>query len=211
MGFIKNIGDAFKQLKPQLVKKSVMEGVRKVVAPSARKKFGQAKFDMLNEIRNHPVIKAIEAGPGDGDYDPLNILGGYGDICSFIGFKNGQQPAAALIDLFTRIEFVPDGSQGLTLLWTIKNFPTIADIEKVTPLPWAPEKSWATELEVGVSGLGRYLNKKLSNPPSRSNYGIQVKHDLGRGPKKSRPIKWIRPFLSQWRRSLETLDNTKIL
>lgn len=202
------IGNLLQQVKNK-VSKFALDRARKYYEPSIRRRFGEVKRDLLDELENHPVIQAIESGPGYGNYDPLGILGGYGDLFSFIGFSNSAKPTVPLINLFKRIDIQPAGSKGITLFWEIKNFPTLKEIEEATPMPWAPGFSWAVQLEKGISGLGQYLNKDRS-PISRSGYGLQSKFEV-RPATTSKPYKWITPFLKQWFATLETLDNTKIV
>lgn len=211
MSFIKNIKGVFGQLKPQLIQKTVMEAIRKVKEPSVQKQFATAKRDMIAAFKALPVVDALEYGPGYGDTDTLGILGGYGDLFSFLGFSRRQKPVNPIIRLLRGIKLVPAGSEGFNLKWQVTGFPTIDKIEEVTPLPWATF-SWATALERGVPGLGRYLNKNNIGPPSRSRYGLQSKVVVRPdGPKTTKPIKWITPFLKEWRNALETLNNTKVL
>lgn len=183
--------------------------VQRAIEPSVRRKFGEIKLDLLEELRNDPVIKALNDGPGYGNYDPLGILGGYGDLFSFLGFRSGSKPTEPLINLFTKIDLKPIGGQGLTVSWQIINFPTIEEIEKATPLPWAKGFSWATGLEKGVPGLGEYLNKN-NNPRSRSLFGLQSQHKV-RSAGNSKPYKWITPFRKKWIAALETLNNTRVV
>lgn len=202
------IGNLISQVKNKLTN-FARNQIQKAVEPTIRRRFGEVKRDLLDELEKHPVIEALDNGPGYGNYDPLGILGGYGDLYSFLGFKNGSRPTVALIDLFRRIELVPAGGSGLTLSWTIKNFPTLDEIEKATPLPWAQGFSWAIGIEKGVPGLGEYLNKNNVNS-SRSRFGLQSKYQV-RSAGTSRPLKWITPFRKTWFAAFETLENTKIL
>ena len=60
---------------------------------------------------------------------------------------------------------------GFTWAYAV-NMPSINDLYKVTPMPWAQGASWLRELEGrGIPNLGQYMYKNAKT--SRSSEGIQ--------------------------------------
>jgi hypothetical protein len=123
----------------------------------------------LKEFLNHPVTQEIKAGPNASNIS--GTLNGKGNLFSFIGFYEGDDPIQDILNILESIEvrFVADIQSGNQ--FSI-NFPEPKDIFSVTPMPWASGRSWARGVESGISGLGYYLFKKTSQ--SRSGEAIQT-------------------------------------
>lgn len=189
-------GNIKEQLQNALKKSAVVKSIVSYLNPPTQKVFARLKSEMIGEFRQLPVIEALEYGPGFGKNDFVDILGGNGDLFSFLGFKRRQKPVNALIALLRKMTI----RRTFYLTWQVENFPSIESVENVTKdqLEWADGYSWATGLEDGVPGLGRYVNAPFAAmgiSQSRSHYGLQKEN----GPNKtSRPIKWITPFLKEW-------------
>ena len=79
--------------------------------------------------------------------------------------------------------------------------PDKEEIFNVTPLPWAAGISWAQRIEVGLSGLGQYMNK--NSPYSRSGKGIQSKNKV-RGSRFSN-TPYVSSFLNKWNKKFLNL------
>lgn len=190
------LGNLKQQLTQKLKDSRVVKTIVAFLNRPTQKVFAQLKADMIGEFRQLPVIDALEYGPGFGKNDFADILGGNGDLFSFLGFKRRQKPVNALIALLRKMKI----RRTIYLTWVVDSFPSIDDIEEATKdqLEWANGYSWATGLEDGVPGLGRYVNAPFAAMgvgESRSHYGLQKES----GPSKStRPIKWITPFLKEW-------------
>ena len=169
------------------------------------KKFEKMKAQMIKDFLAHPVTKEIMAGPSSSNSSGL--LGGYGNLFSFIGFNKGDDPIRPIIDLLNRsLIKVSRATLRGTISVTIE-IPSSKDIFSVTPLPWAPGISWAQRIEVGMSGLGWYMNKTSSS--SRSTAGIQVDSKLRTSIFSN--TKYISSFISKWQKKfLEIEKNIKL-
>lgn len=131
-------------------------------------KFEFLKNKMIDEFLNHPISQEIMAGPSSSNSS--GSLGGYGNLFSFIGFEDGDEPIKPILEKLQLTNFkysgdIIGGSKFVILL------PTPKEIFDVTPMPWASGRSWAKGIETGISGLGYYLNTKSKN--SRSGEGTQ--------------------------------------
>lgn len=196
-----SFGNIKEQLQSALKKSTVVQTLVSYLNPPTKKVFARLKAEMISEFRQLPVVEALEYGPGYGDNDFAGILGGKGDLFSFLGFKRRQKPINALIALLRKMNI----RRTIYLTWAVENFPSIESVEEVTKdqLEWASGYSWATGLEDGIPGLGRYINApfgSLGVAESRSHYGLQKEHGSN---KTTQPIKWITPFLKEWFQKFE--------
>jgi hypothetical protein len=189
-----NLKDQLNKLKKN---SRVVQTISNFLSPPTKKEFLRLKAEMLVEFRKLKVVEAIEYGPGFGDgNDFADVLGGKGDLFSFLGFKRRQKPINAIIAVIKKMNL----QRTAFLTWTVRDYPTIEAIEEATKdqLEWADGYSWVTGLEDGVPGLGRYINAPFAQmgvDQSRSHFGLQGE----RGPSTAtRPIKWITPFLKEW-------------
>jgi hypothetical protein len=191
-----SIGNLNEQLKKQLKNTQVVKKIITYLNPPTQKVFSRLKSEMISEFRQLKVVEAIEYGPGFGDNDFAGVLGRSGDLFSFLGFKRRQKPINALITLFKKMKI----RRTAYLTWVVDDFPTIDRIEEVTKdqLEWASGYSWATGLEDGIPGLGRYINAPFASmdvSESLSHYGLQKKKGSNLS---TQPIKWITPFIRDW-------------
>ena len=136
---------------------------------SVQERFETLKNQMIEEFLNHPISQEISNGPQASNSS--GSLNGYGNLFSFIGFEDGDEPIKPILEKLQTTNFkysgdVPSGVKFSILL------PTAKEIFDVTPMPWASGRSWAQGIETGISGLGFYLNLKSKN--SRSGTGLQT-------------------------------------
>ena len=89
---------------------------------------------------------------------------------AFIGFEDGDDPIAPILNVFQSIEITFGGYIPMGSKFNI-NMPVSQDIFAATPMPWASGRSWAQGIEKGISGLGYLL--KRSSSKSRSGQAIQ--------------------------------------
>ncbi len=134
-----------------------------------QEKFETLKKQMIDEFLNHPISKEISDGPRASNSS--GCLGGYGNLFSFIGFEEDDEPLKPILEQLQATNFkysgdVPSGNKFSIIL------PTAKEIFEVTPMPWASGRSWAQGIESGISGLGFYLKLKSKN--SRSGEAIQT-------------------------------------
>lgn len=136
--------------------------------------FEKSKHRMMSDFNKHPVTREIEGGPLAGNTS--NLLGGYGNLFSFIGFYSNEQPIEELRDYL---------DNSITLTQTVRRgnnwyfrvgVPTREGLEAVTPMPWEPGNSWADGIEHGISNLSHYLYVHWDK--SRSEEGVQLKHEF---------------------------------
>lgn len=149
--------------------------------------FNLLKREMIKEFREHPVTKEIMAGPRA--KNTSGVLDGYGNLFSFIGFYQEDDPIEPILNLFTdKIQIQFGGYSKAGLVWNV-SFPTASDVWAVTPMPWASGRSWARGIEQGISGIGFYLFTKREGrleEASRSGTAIQL-NEGGKIKRRKRP------------------------
>jgi hypothetical protein len=164
------------------------------------KKIEKMKKQMISDFLNLPITKEILSGPKA--TNTSGTLGGYGNLFSFIGFSEGDRPIDPIVGLLSRTnfrvsKFNPNGRAGLII-----EIPSKDQIFKVTPLPWAAGISWAQRMEVGMSGLGMYLN--TSSDKSRSGSGVQSDKKIRNARFTNRP--YVSSFLNKWQKAFQSID-----
>jgi len=169
--------------------------------------FNNIKRQMINEFLDHDVTKEIKAGPESQNIS--NTLGGYGNLFSYIGFYEGEDPTDPITELLekTNIQFsrLIDGGA----VWNVY-MPAKEDIWEVTPMPWAEGRSWAKGIETGISGLGEYFyTLRREMPNSRSGSGLQLKSKLRRK-NRFKNVKYITDLLKKYEKRFSELDETSI-
>ncbi|MBM3453895.1 MAG: hypothetical protein FJX80_01975 [Bacteroidetes bacterium] len=173
----------------------------------ARIKFEQIKTQMIKEFLNHPVTNEIKMGPQAQNIS--NTLGGYGNLFSYIGFYDGEDPIAPLLAEFEKSTIVFSRFVDGGVVWNIYT-PAKEDMWEASPMPWAEGRSWAKGIETGISGLGEYfytLRGGLQN--SRSETAIQVKSKL-RGKSRFKNVKYITSILNKYEKKFSQLDEASI-
>lgn len=137
----------------------------------------QAKRKLIQDFLNHPITKEIAEGPEAKNIS--NTLGGIGNLFSYIGFEEGSDPITPL-QRYLQQSLQIESVQGKDLVFKITfTIPSREDLDALSPVPWAPGRSWVQAMEFGLSGLGQYLVKE--SPVSRSGTAIQVKTKLRSG------------------------------
>lgn len=170
-------------------------------------KFNSVKNDMIDEFLNHPVTKEILNGP-DSTNDS-GTLGGYGNLFSYIGFYNGDDPIEPILNELKKSTIVFSRLVFNGALWNIY-IPSKEDIWEVSPMPWAPGRSWAKGIETGISGVGYYLFDSSGNlPSSRSETAIQTQNKI-KSKIRFKNVKYISSLLSKYELKFSQLDETAI-
>lgn len=172
-----------------------------------RLRFEQVKREMINDFLDHPVTKEIKDGPSAQNIS--NTLGGYGNLFSYIGFYDGEDPTEPILDELRKSTIVFSRLIDGGAVWNIY-IPAKQDIWEVTPMPWAEGRSWAKGVETGISGLGEYfytLRGGLQN--SRSETAVQVKSKL-RGKNRFKNVKYISDLLNRYEKRFAQLDESSI-
>ena len=152
----------------QALNRQVGKALRIDFEKKVKQDFAVIKSQLINEFLNHPVTKEIKDGPSASNTS--NTLNGISNLFAFIGFEDGYDPIAPILNMFQSIEITFGGEIPMGNKFNI-NMPISEDIFSVTPMPWASGRSWAQGIEKGISGLG-YLLKRNSSK-SRSGQAIQ--------------------------------------
>lgn len=156
------------------------------------------KQEMLNEFDNHPVTKEIENGPDASNIS--NTLAGDGNLFSYIGFNEGDNPTEVVRDILnnsvkvdSRAKISAD-SKGLKINFPI-SAPTLSEIESQTPMPFEGGRSWVRGIEKGISGFSNYIFRKFIQG-SRSGTGIQTESEIRTGSFK--PTSYMKQILNKF-------------
>jgi hypothetical protein len=159
---------------------------------------------MLEEFRNHPITVEIKAGPDA--QNTSGTLNGYGNLFSFIGFDEGDNPTDPIEGLLSlsRIEYSRETKEGFLMKIYL---PSKQEIFLETPMPWAKGRSWAEGIEKGISGFGRYLNKDSIN--SRSGTGIEVDSVIRKG--KFSNVPYISALLNKYNQRFQEINKVVVI
>ena len=151
---------------------------------------------MVDEFEDHPVTQEVWAG--NLAENTSGLLGGYGNLFSFIGFDEGDDPISPIsLILRQRITHSIKRTNDRGGYMVTINLPSQESLDSVSQIPWMKGKSWLDGIENGIAGLNRYLYDEEGFDNSRSETGIQARN-LIRGVSQGRT-----PYLSQ------ILDNFK--
>ena len=146
--------------------------IRKYVYPIME----EARKDLIRDFHSHSITQEVKSGPSASNSS--GTLGGYGNLFSFIGFNEGNNPTAPIEDILNkRLNIKVRAAGAGRFKITISNPPSVQSIFAVTPIPWASASSWAEGMEKGISNLGSFLYRE-SGTRSRSGTGLQVKNNL---------------------------------
>jgi hypothetical protein len=196
-----------KDLKSQL-QAALSKEIVKVYGKSFQQKiistFNKIKKEMVEEFRNHPVTVEIKNGP-DAE-NTSGTLNGYGNLFSFIGFDEGDNPTDNIEGLLnlSRIEYSQETKEGFLMKIYL---PSKQEIFSDTPMPWAKGRSWAEGIEKGISGFGRYLNSDRLN--SRSGTGIEVDSVIRKGKFSNTP--YISALLNKYTKRFQEINKVIVL
>ena len=174
---------------PEVMK--LASGVRQYL----RKKVRKVRDELIKEFMDHPVTQDLS----------MNIHGS-DNLYGFIGFPKGTDPIAPILDIFNKIDVSdkpPKYKNGFFYFDVL--FPTPQDIFEITPMPWAPGRSWAKGIETGISGLGYFLSWDIPDKiMGRSGGGIQLKRKNPHNPKglRFKRQKYITDLIRRYERKI---------
>ena len=136
-------------------------------------RFEKARSRLFTRFNSNKVTQEIEAGSTA--ENSSGLLGGYGNLFSFIGFYANDNPIEDLRDyLEDSIDLHQTVRRGN--VWYFKvGCPSRINIEEATPMPWEPGNSWVDGIEHGITNLSNYLYTHSNS--SRSEEGFQLKHE----------------------------------
>ena len=168
--------------------------------------FEKTKKAMIREFLNHPVTEEIINGPEASNTS--GTLNGYGNLFSYIGFYDGDEPIKSILEEFEKSTIIFSGLIEGGASWKIY-IPDKQDIWDASPMPWAVGRSWAKGIETGISGVGYYLYSERKNlQTSRSGPAIQTQNKLGRPRFKN--VKYISAILDKYEEKFSQLDEASI-
>lgn len=170
--------------------------------------FEKIKRETINEFLRHPVTKEIEAGPTAQNIS--GTLDGYGNLFSYIGFYNGDDPISPITEIFQKSTITFSRLIDGGVVWNIF-IPAKEDIWEVSPMPWAPGRSWAKGIETGISGIGQYFYtiREDFGVVSRSETAIQTSKNIRRKTR-FKNVKYISAILANFEKKINLLDETAI-
>jgi hypothetical protein len=145
------------------------------VTANAENRLRRAKRELIKEFDSHPVTLEIEGGPDA--FNSTGLLGGYGNLFSFIGFHEEEDPIELVRQLLSVSELMkPTVIQkrgSVEYKFRVVGM-TKSKLFAATRLGWLG-KSWLQGIESGLSGLGQYMHDDPDyiHGNSRSGTGIQ--------------------------------------
>lgn len=165
--------------------------------------FDRIKGEMIEEFMNHPVTEEIMNGV-DAENTSGTLSNRTGNLFSFIGFDNGDDPILKIINILEKsnIKFLYNNRKNFIVKMTI---PTAESIFIATPMPWAQGRSWAKGIESGISGLGFYIQKFNQG---RSEGGIQLDTKISSGKFKNTP--YISSLINKYTQKFTSINYSKI-
>ena len=142
------------------IKKS-SRALHKSVFPTINSNFEKSKDAFLEEFDEHPITQQMYAGSDSpGMNFPGGPLGGISNLFAFLGFRDGDDPAEKLRNMFVKYIVllknyrVKTTRKGIVYTHRVK-MPDITEIYDRTPMRWT-SRSWIKAIEFGVSGF-QYL------------------------------------------------------
>lgn len=183
------------------------------IKPLMEASFERRKETLLNQFDNDEVTQALSAAALDSSIDDgiVNTAQG-GNLYTFIGFNQGDDPAAALRDVLEKdiklnLSQTKRDVRDTTIVFTTPvRIPTLATIHKkmadLVPIKEWTNRGFTDLIERGVTGFQRYLfDGDRMVKGSRSGHAIQVKGWNIRG-NGFRGIEYVSKILRKFRDSI---------
>ena len=164
----------------------------------AQEKLNNAQREMTEEFESHPITREIQGGANSPNLS--GTLGGYGNLFTFIGFSSGANPVSDIRKYLQQASTVlkqptiKRKQAFVDMTFRIK-VPTLEGVESVSPSPWSG-RSWAREVERGISGFGLYMHSDDGLSKSRSGKGLQTENRLRA--MAYRPVKYMSSILQKF-------------
>ena len=128
-------------------------------------------------------------------------MGGYGNLFSFLGFLDGQNPTLSIKSLLKSINLNKQVIVNKKSLRFKVEVPSKEDFAAVSKLPWESGRSWLFDVERTISGLGAYLYGRFKS--SRSGSGIQSKYRYSN--RTFRPTKYFGEMYKEFINKLKSI------
>jgi hypothetical protein len=154
-----------------LMKISKSSRVQAKVADIAERRIETAKKELLNDFNTNNVTQEIEGGA---DLAKSKVLPmGYGNLFSFLGFKEGREPTTPVRQKLEAIRIIKK-PRIVNNYWVFKILvPSKEELEQVSRMDWESGRSWLNAVTKGLSGFSHYIFS-LSRNIGRSGHGIQA-------------------------------------
>lgn len=182
-----------------LAKMLKSEGIQKQAYALVADKVAEEKRVLIDSFLDSDVTKEIQAGP---DVAPSKILPyGYGNLFSFLGFEEGSDPIAPVVDELNKIS-VTQKPIVTSRTWQFKiRVPSEDDIEHASPMHWETGRSWIDAITRGLSGFSHYLHS-LTKRRGRSSGGIQTEEPIRPGGEYFGGTSYLIGMLGKFKRKL---------
>ena len=165
------------------LKKDILASSKKihndVVYPIIKQRFEQEKNKFIEEFDNHPITQQMYAGADDPSINyPGGPLKGVGNLFSFLGFRDGTDPALKLRTLLEKYLFlqkkytVKRSNRGVMFTHTA-HLLSKDEIYDRTSMNWT-SRSWVKAVEKGVGGYQLFIRGYRTN--SKSGGGVMSEH-----------------------------------
>lgn len=164
---------------------------QKQAEKNIQSKFLESKEAFFNNFNEHPITQEINRGPSSTNIS--NTLNGVGNLFSFIGFYNNENPIRDLKSALEKNFLIKKKKIKDTIQYVI-NYPSLDKIKTETPMPWENGRSWVASIERGISGFSNYMYKKFAE--SRSGQGIQIKNKIRRN--SYRPTRYMSDLINRF-------------
>ena len=185
------------------IAKQIGAAVKLDFEKQTNEKFNILKKELILEFLAQPEPQEIKAGPTAENIS--GTLNGVTNLFAFIGFEDGDDPIAPILDILSsiRINYVGNTDTGNTFNVDI---PEASEIFAATPMPpWIIGKSWAEGIERGISGLGYLLDKRHRYPISsgKSKAALQSSVKLRGG--KFKNVQYISALINKYKKRFNKL------
>lgn len=198
------------RIKDRSVKNSIQKQLRSdkdlnlQIRVLIEKQFKTAHQKLLNDFREHPITRELQVAEGAPNYSGRLAEG---NLFGFIGFNSGYDPIGPIEKLLAKANILIKQRKvmrsGINWAYAV-NMPSINDLYKVTPMPWAQGSSWLRELEGrGIPNLGQYMY--VDAKTSRSTEGIQGGSRAGGRLRMS----YIKPMLEEFEKNLNNISGAQ--
>lgn len=169
--------------------------IRNYIAP----KLQQKQDRLVKNFKVNKITVELKAGPTASNVS--GVLGGYGNLFSFIGFDAGADPTEVIERIFEQKIQFNVRRIGKSGKYKISFFiPTTEEIYGLTPMPWASGSSWVDGIEKGMSNVGSYLYSSRGFGQSRAGTGLQAKNKSSGVTFRNTP--YITKLLNNFKRTL---------
>lgn len=157
--------------KASIIESGSLTTIDRSITPKLKDYIAIAKDELLQQFNSHPVTQEIDMGPNGSNIS--GTLSGYGCLFSFIGFDSGDNPTDIIRRKIKNIQ-LRIYQKGSKVDYKIIA-PSIENIYRDTPLPWAKGRSWVRGIEHGLPNIAQYKHSKEISSCSRSGTGLLIK------------------------------------